>query len=219
MTAFAQIFTNNAVALLDADISASDLTIQVQPGFGALFPNPTAAEFFLVTLESSTAPLAREIVKCVGRTGDTLIVDPAGRGWEGTTAAAWLAGSTLVDHRVTAGTLRSLQGNFGRPTTGLSIPVGGTQEASALDVTTKNKSCKWIITIQTADGRITMAEIIAVWKGPPLTPRFNVYARVGDNINFSVNVIGTPTEMKLEISNNDTSHFTDVSVIRLQHFV
>jgi len=140
VTTFAQIFTNNAVALLDADISASDLTIQVQPGYGALFPNPVANEFFLVTLESSAAPLAREIVRCAGRTGDTLIVDPAGRGWEGTTPAAWTAGDTLVDHRITAGTLRSLQGNFGEPTTGLSIPVAVTQEANVLDVTTDNKS-------------------------------------------------------------------------------
>jgi len=63
-----------------------------------------------------------------------------------------------------------------------------------------------------------MAEILAVWKGPPSSPRFNIYARVGDNVRFGVNVVGTATEMKLEISNNDTSLFTDVDVIRLQHF-
>lgn len=214
-----QIFTNNAVSLLQEDISASALLIKVQPGLGALFPQPiNPGEWFVVTLETVAAPLQREIVKIIGRSGDDLIVDPAGRGWEGTTAQSWTAGEVLVDHRVTAGTLRCLQHttNFGEPTTNVEIIVGASETTNVLDVTGPNKTCKWIVTIKTADDRICMVEILAVYKQP--SPIFNQYAKVGDKISFGVNVVATPTDMVLEITNNDTSNFTSVDVMRLQHY-
>ena len=102
-----QLFTNNAVSLLQVSISSSDTTIVLQPGQGASFPQPTnPGEYFLVTLESIAAPLNREIVKISGRAGDVLTVHPAGRAQEGTTAQAWTAVNTLVDHRITAETIR-----------------------------------------------------------------------------------------------------------------
>lgn len=101
--AHGQLFSNNALALLDVSIGPTDLVIQVQPGLGDLFPAPGAGEWFLVTLEDVTSPLTREIVRISGRTGDVLSV--SSRGHEGTVASAWAAGDTLVDHRITAGTL------------------------------------------------------------------------------------------------------------------
>jgi hypothetical protein len=100
-----QLFTNNAISLLQVGISASSTTIQLQPGQGALFPQPTnPGEFFLVTLEDVANPNIREIVRVEGRIGDTLT--NCVRGQEGTTAQSWPAIDTLVDHRITAETIR-----------------------------------------------------------------------------------------------------------------
>lgn len=99
-----QLWANNAISLLQADIGASDTVLQLQPGLGANFPQPTnPGEFFLITLEDVAAPVQREIIKVMGRSGDNLT--GLVRGWEGTTARAWSAGDTLVDHRITAGTV------------------------------------------------------------------------------------------------------------------
>lgn len=217
-----QLFTNNAVALLQTSIAPTDLVIQVQPGLGSLFPQPTnAGEWFLITLETITAPFQREIVKVIGRAGDTFIVDPAGRGWESTTPSTWIANETLVDHRVTAGTLRCFQrvssSNFGDTTHGLAIDAGNTESASSLDITGLNKSCKWVVTLETADDRICMIEILAVYK--PGSPIWNRYSKIGDNVSVAFDVVDATTQMILTISNTDSSDFTKVDVMRLQHYV
>lgn len=101
-----QLFTNNAVSLLHAPLDVSGISIQLQPGAGAAFPQPSLpGEFFLVTLESIANPLQREIIKIIARAGDTLIIDVTGRGQEGTTPQGWST-DTLVDHRITAETIR-----------------------------------------------------------------------------------------------------------------
>lgn len=102
-----QLFTNNAVSLLTAPISATSTSLTVMAGYGALYPNPGPNEYFLVTLENQTASV-REIIKVTGRVGDTFTFTLADRGQEGTTALPWAASSgndTLVDHRVTAETM------------------------------------------------------------------------------------------------------------------
>ncbi len=99
-----QLFSNNAISLLQAGISSTDTTIQLQPGRGSLFPQPSVSgEFFLVTLETVDPPFIREIVRVTGRSGDTLT--GCLRGQEGTSPLVWTAVSTLVDHRVTAKTM------------------------------------------------------------------------------------------------------------------
>lgn len=101
-----QLFTNNAVTLLAAPISGSSTSLTVMPGYGALFPNPAPGQFFLVTLENQFAS-AREIIRVDARSGDTFT--SIQRAQEGTTAASWTASAgsdTLVDHRVTAETMR-----------------------------------------------------------------------------------------------------------------
>ena len=217
-----QLFTNNAVALLAAPISSTDTSLSVMPGYGTLFPLPSApGEYFLVTLENQTAT-TREIIRVNARAGNTFtdIV----RAQEGTAALAWDASAgndTLVDHRVTAETMRQAMlkppSNFGEYTLGATVPVSSTTNVNTMSITGLNKTCKWIVTICTADGRTTMAEVLAVYKQPPQTPSYNVYARVGDQISFSISVSGTLTDMSLQITNNDSVNFTSVDVIRIQH--
>lgn len=99
-----QLWTNNAVSLLQNSIGAGDVTLTVQPGLGAKFPQPAnPGEFFLITLEDVASPVSREIIKVTGRSGDVLT--GLVRGWESTTAQSWPAGDTLVDHRITAATV------------------------------------------------------------------------------------------------------------------
>jgi hypothetical protein len=106
-----QLFSNNAVALLETSIGPTDLSINLQTGLGEYFPQPVnPGDFFLITLETIASPLTREIVKIIGRSGDTLIVDPSGRAWENPNglfpAQSWTALETLVDHRITAYTIK-----------------------------------------------------------------------------------------------------------------
>lgn len=105
-----QLFSNNAVTLLAAPISATDTSLTVMSGYGAMFPQPIGdgSNFFLITLEDQSAS-HREIIRVIGRTGDVFHFSLANRGQEGTVARAWdasLGSDTLVDHRITAETLR-----------------------------------------------------------------------------------------------------------------
>lgn len=100
-----QLFSNNGSAFLAASISDTDLTIQVQNGFGSLYPNPGDDEFFLVTLENSDGDI--EIVKVTERATDLFTVPPGGRGQEGTSAQSWTNGQARVECRITQGTLEA----------------------------------------------------------------------------------------------------------------
>ena len=103
-----RLFTNNAVTLLNAPITATATILQVMSGHGSMFPTPAANEFFCVTLEDQAAT-TREIIWVTQRAGDTFTIE---RAKEGTAPRAWTASSgadTLVDHRVTAETLYYLK--------------------------------------------------------------------------------------------------------------
>lgn len=214
-----QLFTNNAIALLASSLSPTDLTFSVQTGLGDLFPQPTQpGEWFVVTLESINAPLSREIIKVIGRSGDVLTIDPIdGRGFDDTTAQSWGANDTLVDHRLTAWTLKSsLQDSqFGLPTAGQVIHTGQTQIVNSMDITGFNRTCKWLVTVQTGDDRICMFEILGVFR--PTGCTHMMYAKTGDRVFFDVNVAASASNMSLIISNTDTQSFI-VDAMRLQHY-
>ena len=135
-----QLFSNNAVSLLTAPITATSTSLTVIPGSGALYPQPTGdgSDYFLITLEDQSATV-REIIKVTARVGDTLYFSLADRGLEGTTARSWSCSSghdTLVDHRITAETLtRAMQKPLASATPGVMCfnqtftimpPTGGT---------------------------------------------------------------------------------------------
>lgn len=124
-----QIFANNASSLLAASIDDNDLTIQVASSAGALYPAPGAGEFFLATLINADGDI--EIVKIESRTGDLLTVAAAGRGQEGTSAAAWTNGLTRVELRNTKGTMdRFLQREGDEMTGDLDMNGNEVQEAN-----------------------------------------------------------------------------------------
>lgn len=90
------VFANNASALLAASIADTDLSIQVDAGFGVLFPSPSGGQYFLATLEDNAGNI--EVVQCTSRTDDILTVV---RAQEGTTAKAFTLNVTRVELRLT----------------------------------------------------------------------------------------------------------------------
>jgi hypothetical protein len=112
-----QLWANNAEGTLSASVGDSDTTLVLQTGEGALFPTPSAGEFFKVTLYEvvSGQEVNHEIVLVTARVSDTLTVV---RAQEGTTARAFAAG-TPVQLRVTAGGMEGLLQKSGDSMSGL----------------------------------------------------------------------------------------------------
>lgn len=215
-----QLFTNNAISLLENTISPTDLTISVIPGDGNLYPQPIqAGDFFLVTLEDQNN-LTREIVKIINRIGDTLYIDPAGRGFENTIPQTWPI-NTLVDHRITAYELRKIdqvRGAISDPTNQNIVLSGNSKDGDTFNVSYPNNlSCKWIVTVlDESTGRISIAELLAVYRGPTIDPNFTVYAKTGDKLKYSINVITIGSTMKVQVINNDTVDLL-INTIRINY--
>lgn len=95
-----QVFSNNAATTLASQLSAvaTSMTVTASAGFASI----ASPQFELITLEA--APAAREIVKVTARSGNVWTI---ARAQEGTTAAAWPAGSK-AEARVTAGTMTGM---------------------------------------------------------------------------------------------------------------
>lgn len=95
-----QLFANNAISKLAANITSGATSIALTAGEGGRFPSPGGADYFLLTLYqmSGANEVNHEIVKVTARAGDTLTVV---RGWDNTTARAFNAFDP-VSLRITA---------------------------------------------------------------------------------------------------------------------
>ncbi len=217
-----QLYTNNAISLLENPLTTSSLEIQVIPGDGDLFPQPAnPGDFFLVTLEDPHNVGTTEIVKVIQRIGDTLYIDPIfGRAFDDTIARTWSA-DTLVDHRITAYTLRKIEqvkGSISNPDDPNIVLPGNSLVSDTYEVQFPNQlSCKWIVTVlHEATGRISIAEVLAAYRPAPLSPSYVVYAKTGDNLKYSINVISNASEMRLNVNNTDLVDFR-INCIRLNY--
>ena len=115
-----QLWTNNATTLLDADILIGATSLTVTSTEGALFPNPTAGDWFYATIQSGSLI---EIIQVTSRTGDTF--DTIVRGQDGTSAIAWTAGAT-IELRVTKAWLDRVLTLDTNPNAGdVTGPAGG----------------------------------------------------------------------------------------------
>lgn len=106
-----QLFANNALSALAADIAAGASALTLAPGSGAKFPSPANGDFFLLTLFqlSNGNEINHEIVKCTARAGDVCQVQ---RAQEGTAARAYVAGDA-VSLRLTAGSMQTISAGNG----------------------------------------------------------------------------------------------------------
>lgn len=212
-----QLYTNNAISLLETNLLSSDLVFNVIPGDGDLFPQPLQpGDFFLITLEDELSQF-REIIKVVQRIGDQLIIDTNGRGFEGTEIRDWPINS-LVDHRLTAYSLQKIEQNN---TSGfISSPdiifANETKMVDTFVTQYPNKlTCKWILTIldETTDKLCTM-EILAIYKNSG--PSYTVYAKAGDIINYNVEVLSNNSNLELIITNNELNNLR-INAIRINY--
>ena len=102
----AQLFTNNASATLASGITASDTSLTVASGKGALFPSPSGSDYAILTLtQAGSTETSWEEVYLTARSGDVLTVQ---RARESSTALAWASGSK-VELRITAQALNYFQ--------------------------------------------------------------------------------------------------------------
>lgn len=93
--------SNNASGLLALAISDSDTSLTLEAGHGSRFPVLGSGDWFPITVVRASDPSQFEIMRCTGRSGDTLTVE---RAQEGTSALAFDPGD-VVELRLTAGTL------------------------------------------------------------------------------------------------------------------
>lgn len=97
------ILSNNVASQLNANVGPSDTALLLPAGQGVRFPSPSGGRYFYATIVH-IATGAIEIVKCTGRSIDTLTVE---RGQDNTTAISFSTGST-IEMRVTALVLQDL---------------------------------------------------------------------------------------------------------------
>jgi hypothetical protein len=97
------VYKNNAAGTLNANIGPTDTAVLLGTGQGARFPSPTAGDWFWATMVHVTTGVV-EVVKCTGRSVDTLTVV---RGQDGTSATSFTSGSVL-EMRVNAEIFREL---------------------------------------------------------------------------------------------------------------
>ena len=114
-----QIFSNGASATLATSIVGTDTTVQVQAGYGNLYPSPTGGDWFTITLEDSAANI--EVCKCTARTGDLLTVV---RAQEGTLAQDFTNTLTRVELRNTKGAMERFLQRSGDTLAG-DLELGG----------------------------------------------------------------------------------------------
>lgn len=93
--------TNNAAGTLASSISAVTTTVIMNSGQGALFPQPTGADYFYVTISDNSF---KEVVKVTARSVNTLTVV---RGQDNTTARAF-----AISDRVELRPVAALHNNY-----------------------------------------------------------------------------------------------------------
>jgi hypothetical protein len=136
------LFSNNAHAKLSVDINASQTTIELEAGKGALFPSPSGDQLFKLTVQSLAFPETDiEIMNVTARNIDVLTVQ---RGQEGTTAKAFSAATAIAQLRITKETLASFTQSGGvsqavQTYRQVSAPVGATEGSIWFDSDDNNK--------------------------------------------------------------------------------
>jgi hypothetical protein len=125
------LFANDATGQLAGPISNTATSVTLQTGQGALFPSPTAGQYFVCTFVDAATGLLDEIVWCTSRSSDTLTI---ARAQEGTTALAWNAGD-YCSNQVTAGTLAQMLQQGQSPSSTVFYGAADTGTANAIVTT------------------------------------------------------------------------------------
>lgn len=199
------VFSNNAFCGLSAPLLIGGNQLLVDPTRAELFPSPTAPDYFYVTLES-TDFTQREIVKVTRRVGNLLTVSE--RGCDGTVERDWYVGQTIVDHRVTAGTLSTFLQGARRQ----GVLISSAQTA-LIDVVPwdgqANKALKWLVTINCpSESKTCSFELLALTGGALLTPTWTRVGFLGHSVNILINITNGIDKVNLFITNHESSEIS-----------
>lgn len=170
MTVQKQLFANNASTTLSIAINGTDTQLTVANGNAFPNPNTSLGQYFLLTLESSGVI---EVIKISAKSGNVFTVSGgvAGRGQEGTSANSFPLG-TIVECRVTAGTLESL----------VAEPdyVPYLSNADGLLVPSLMSSHYYMAGVDDGSNSVPAYAISSTqWSFPTFTPKFNGNATSG----------------------------------------
>lgn len=119
-----QIYVNNITTRLSSGITAVGTSITVDTAF----PDLGVDEYYIATLDVRDKSQPPEIIKVTGVNGNTLTVV---RGQEGTTAQDWVGTTTLVEVRLTAGGISTIQDNV----SAAEDKLAGIEEGATADQT------------------------------------------------------------------------------------
>lgn len=98
------LYANNASTTLAGSVTTIATSCTLLTGTGALFPNPSAGQYFCMTFTDAATNLIREIVHVTARSGDVCTIV---RAQESTTAKAWSVADNALN-LWTAGSAASL---------------------------------------------------------------------------------------------------------------
>lgn len=98
------LFCNNGSTTLAGSITNTATSANLAPGTGALFPNPTGGNYFVMTFTDAATGLLNEIVHVTAISSDTVTIV---RAQEGTEAQSWNAGDN-AQNRLTAGQMSAM---------------------------------------------------------------------------------------------------------------
>lgn len=153
---------NNATAHLAAPLLVGDTTLVLVAGEVGGFPSLAAGEYHPLTLVQPSG--AREVVKVTARSSNVFTIT---RGFEGTTALAFDAGS-LAEIRMTAGTIDQLQADTAQARTDM-LAAMDTKDA-ALSTTLQGVMDTKDNALHTAISAETAAAIAAIPAPAPGAP-------------------------------------------------
>ena len=153
-------FTNFATSTIAnvGGIAAGDLSVDVQPGDGALFPSLTGSQYFYSVLIDSSGN--REIVKVTARATDTLTIVRA----QDNTSARAFAQNDVIELRVNSAALEEIwAGSRDMDGEKLVLDAAGVCSIAAdtpgqIDVEANSQDQITIV-----DGTITVPDSILVW--------------------------------------------------------
>lgn len=143
------LFTNNAGSTFANPVDMTATTVTLVGGGGALFPQPTGSDYFMVTFITVNGAQL-EICKCTARAGDTLTVV---RAQEGTGAQNFQIGDQC-QLRITAATMNTLvQESANAGVHSLTAGSGISVSSSTGDVTVTNTG---VLSVNGSTGTVTI---------------------------------------------------------------
>lgn len=189
MTEF--LFRNNASALLTVELAAGGVLANLGVGAGAVFPNPSTGQGFLVTAQNGSDI---EIMLVTSRAGDVLTVQ---RAQEGTAARIWPVG-TPIEMRVTAGLMAQFF-QLGKNVTSFIRTLamgtegkitGGTIESTKLNGSQINDPDLRTALVRPLDGSTGSAIVMPNTDGRPTIAGSRIVTEAGANFDGPITVVG-----------------------------